>query len=270
MAESTEKGLEALLTVDDGPSAATGAIVRHLSARGIPAVFFFRGDAMAAHPRAVVEAIEAGFLIGNHLYGHRRASQVPVAETIVDIGRTQSLIDAAYAQAGRVQPVRLLRFPHMDCGLGGWIVDYETIKEAGDRKALESLFGEGLNVAPAPPTAAMRQTRAALTDHLERAGFAPLPCPAVPPRWFRHLADERNAPFTFSTADWKLTVRHRGRHADIQTVEDAVRKIDTDLELNRPGAGAILLMHDQEDLLPVFCRLTDHFLEKKTRFVNLV
>lgn len=251
-----------LLTIDDGPSPVTSRIVAYLSRHRIPAIMFFRGDRMEEHPAAVLEAIRHGFVVGNHLYRHARASQVPLAETLADLERTEGLIDRAYEAAGVRRPARYLRFPQMDCGLGGWIVDYDALDDREHRKILEEIFTGGLNVTSEAPDAEKRRIHRALADYLAAHGFAKGFCPQVPPAWFRHLAGERNFPFTFSTADWKLTERHRGRHADTRTVEDIVARIDADSELNRPGAGSILLIHDQVDLYPVFERLMDHFRQR--------
>lgn len=259
-----------LLTLDDGPSEATGEIVDYLSKRKIPAVFFCRGDRMEQFPDAIPQAIRKGMTIGSHLYSHRQASQIPVSETIEEIEKTEALIDAAYARAGVVRLVRHLRFPYMDHGMGSQIVDYEAIGDAEDRQRIEVVLGaRGLKqVVSNFSEPEMRDNRSVLRTYLERQGFAPLPCPATPPRWFRHLATERNAMFTFSTADWKLTARHRGKHADIRTAQDVMDLIDSDPDLNRPGAGGIVLMHDQAELLPDFRQIMDHFVRKGFVFVG--
>lgn len=255
-----------LLTVDDGPSEKTGEMVRWLSSRGIPALFFFRGDKMEQFPDAADEAIRAGFAIGNHLYAHKRASAVPPEETIADIARTEALIEAACARAEVTRTAKYLRFPHMDCGLGGWTLDYDRIDDPQDRETIEKFFAAGLNNTPSPPTPQMRRTHGALAAYLEKEDFSPLPCPAKPPRWFRHLAAERSAPFTFSTADWKLTARHLGKHADTRSVEDILARIDADPDLNRPGAGSIFLVHDQTELFDSFRRIVDHLAQKGFAF----
>lgn len=258
-----------LLTLDDGPSEATGESVDYLSKRRIPAVFFCRGDRMEQFPDAIPDAIRKGMTIGNHLYSHRQASRIPVSETIGEIERTEALIDAAYARADTRRVLRHLRFPYMDHGTGSQIVDYEAIGDAQDRQRIESVFGAGLKrLVSGFSEAEMQDNRAALRAYLEQKNFAPLPCPATPPRWFRHLAAERNAMFTFSTADWKLTARHRGKHADIRTAQDVMDMIDSDPDLNRPSAGGIVLMHDQAELLPDFRQIMDHFARKGFAFVG--
>lgn len=267
--DGTGKPRRLLLTLDDGPSEATEEIVDYLSKHKIPAVFFCRGDRMEQFPDEIPYAIREGMTIGSHLYSHRQASQIPVSETIEEIEKTEALIDAAYARAGVRRLIRYLRFPYMDHGTGSQIVDYEAITDAEDRQRIETLFGAGLKrLVSGFSEAEMRSNRAVLRAYLERQGFAPLPCPATPPRWFRHLAAERNAMFTFSTADWKLTARHRGKHADIHTAQDVMDLIDSDQDLNRPGAGGIVLMHDQAELLPDFKQIMDHFIKRKFVFVD--
>lgn len=258
-----------VLTLDDGPSDATGEIVAYLSERKIPAVFFCRGDRMEPFPDAVSDAIRKGMTVGSHLYSHRQASSMTVAETIAEIEKTEPLIDAAYARAGVARAARYLRFPHLDHGMGTQVVEYEKIDDAQDRERLKTLFGAGLKeINPDSSPEETRRVRDELAAYLERRGFSPLPCPPAPPRWFRHLAAERNAMFTFSTADWKLTERHRGRHADIRTAQDVMDRIDSDPDLNRPGAGGIVLMHDQAELLPAFRQIMDHFIARGFLFVG--
>ncbi|HEY8191255.1 MAG TPA: polysaccharide deacetylase family protein, partial [Alphaproteobacteria bacterium] len=66
--------LEAYLTIDDSPSAHTGELTVALQKRGVPALLFCRGDRMEKNPDAIVEALECGFVIGNHAYSHTRFS----------------------------------------------------------------------------------------------------------------------------------------------------------------------------------------------------
>lgn len=64
---------EVWLTIDDGPSADTPAILDLLDAHGAKATFFLVGARAVAHPALVHEIVRRGHGIGNHSMGHPAA-----------------------------------------------------------------------------------------------------------------------------------------------------------------------------------------------------
>jgi peptidoglycan/xylan/chitin deacetylase (PgdA/CDA1 family) len=104
------------LTIDDGPSVSTMEKVDWLAAHGIPAILFFIGSHIAAHPDAATHAIARGFWVGNHAYSHRRFSQLDPSTWRAELAATEELIAAAYRRAGTPRVRKLFRFPFGDKG----------------------------------------------------------------------------------------------------------------------------------------------------------
>lgn len=257
---------EAILTIDDSPSPETDRLTGFLKMRGISALLFCRGDRLEANPDPVVRAIEQGFTVGNHAFSHRRFSTLSCEEGVEEIERTERLIDAAHEQAGVTRSARYFRFPHLDRGCGGWVVDYDAVPE--HRDTLIRLFADGLNIDLAPPDAMLIEKKIYWQDYLAKQGFSALPAPSF--NWFAktEMARAVDSLYTFSTADWMLTPRHRGKRP-YKTLDDLQRKIDNDPWLNIGGDGHIVLAHDQEGLFPVFAALAGHLLERGFTFRNV-
>ncbi len=106
----------AYLTIDDGPSADTPKLLRHLAEKGITAVFFCTGANIEARMGVVVRAIKEGHIIGNHSYSHVPFSKMGFEEIRESVLRTEKLIDEAYLRAGVKRPAKYFRFPYEDFG----------------------------------------------------------------------------------------------------------------------------------------------------------
>jgi peptidoglycan/xylan/chitin deacetylase (PgdA/CDA1 family) len=63
-------GNQVWLTIDDGPTEDTPALLDALDARGVKATFFVKGVLAAAHPERVQAIVERGHTIGNHSHTH--------------------------------------------------------------------------------------------------------------------------------------------------------------------------------------------------------
>src|SRR3546814_18680167 len=63
----------ALLTIDDGPSADTAAILDLLDAHAAKATFFLVGERASARPDVVREIVRRGHTLGNHSATHPSA-----------------------------------------------------------------------------------------------------------------------------------------------------------------------------------------------------
>jgi peptidoglycan/xylan/chitin deacetylase (PgdA/CDA1 family) len=259
---------KAYLTIDDSPSARTDDLTDALAARKIPALLFCRGDRLAANFDPIVRAIGKGFVIGNHAWSHTRFSAMTLEEGIKEIAKTDELIEKAYKTAGVTRPTKYFRFPHMDRGCGGWVVDYDALLPSY-RDALVQLFGGGLNVKLDEPTSAMKLKKESLQDWLRADGFQQPDFPGVAHGWYREteVACAADTMFTFSTGDWMVTPRHLGKWP-YRNTDELKAKIDDDPFLNRDGAH-IILTHDQDDLFDVVTALADHFLAKGFLFEKI-
>lgn len=67
-------GNELWLTIDDGPTDDTLALLDALDARGVKATFFLKGELAAAHPERVAAIVGRGHTIGNHSHTHPSGS----------------------------------------------------------------------------------------------------------------------------------------------------------------------------------------------------
>ncbi|HTK84275.1 MAG TPA: polysaccharide deacetylase family protein [Patescibacteria group bacterium] len=252
---------KAYLTIDDSPSAHTDALTDALAARNVPALLFCRGDRLKKNPEPIVTAIRKGFVIGNHAWSHTRFSTLSLEDGTKEIKKTDKLIDNAYRKAGVQRSAKYFRFPHMDRGCGGWVVDYDDLLPSY-RDALVQLFGGGLNVQLTPPDRAMKLKKQALQDWLKDEGFQSPDFRGVPHSWYNdtEVATAIDTMFTYSTGDWMVTARHLGKWP-YKSVDDLKAKIDADPFLHKDGSH-IVLMHDQDELLDVGIALVDHLIAK--------
>lgn len=115
----------AWLTIDDGPSADTRAILDLLDARGAKATFFLVGERAAQHPDEVREIARRGHGIGNHSTRHPAATfwLLGPERMRAEIERTQQILHALTGAAprwfravvGMANP--FVSAPLRDCGL---------------------------------------------------------------------------------------------------------------------------------------------------------
>lgn len=259
---------KAYLTIDDSPSPQTDGLTDYLREKNIPAILFCRGDRLAENPEPAARAAEKGFVLANHAYSHRRASQLSFAEMAEEIEKTERLIEAAYQKAGKARQGKHFRFPHMDRGCGGWIVDYNALPESS-RDTVIRLFGEGLNISLSPPHEEQIVRKEKLQDYLKEEGYTAPPFTGVTHEWYvnTELAQAVDAMFTFSTSDWMITPRHAGKWP-CKTLQDLKDKIDNDPWLAAEGSADIILMHDQDGLLDTTKALLDHMLGRKFSFLS--
>ena len=264
----------AYLTIDDSPSRDTDALIDFLRARDVPALLFVRGAFMeegAAFAR-IVRAIEQGFVIGNHSYAHERTSEIGFTAQTEQILKTQDLIDRAYAQAGKEQAIKTIRFPHMDRATGAHVIDFDTV-ETPYRDYVCKLFWDGLNVdtsrAPSPEQIELKSK---MQEWLRAQGFQKFSPADVTHPWFTgsEMAQAVDVMYTYSTSDWMMTPRHAGK-ALYKTKQALVDKIHADVWLNREDSAHIILAHDdREDSFDITTSLIDQFIARGFKFKPII
>tara|TARA_R110002124_G_scaffold287216_1_gene471442 strand:+ start:136108 stop:136899 length:792 start_codon:yes stop_codon:yes gene_type:complete len=259
----------AYLTIDDSPSIHTLSLCDFLSKQHAPALFYCRGDNIEAHPDVLPEVIQRGFVIGNHGYAHKRAIHMSFEEITADILKCEALIDDAYARAGIERPGKYFRFPYLDRGCGGWIVDFQDMDEE-TRDIVQNLFAEGLYLDGAVPTKELRAKKEQLQKWLKDQGFS-VPFSDVNFPWYQHpqMRDARDALYTFSTADWMMTARHQALDHPFKTMDDLKRKIDNDPYLWDERSHNIVLIHDQVELKDVFMPLVRYMTRQGIKFLPI-
>lgn len=260
--------VKAYLTIDDGPSAMTMQMVDFLESHKIPAILFNRGDRMAEDPDSVINAIQKGFVIGNHGWSHQRASVIDFADVCDEIQKTDALIEQLYEKAGVMRPAKYFRFPYMDRGMGAYFSDPNTLLD-DDLQAHLHLLRYGLGHVPEVPGFCLIDKKNKLQDYLRELGYVPVPFENVTLPWYAEteMARSIDALCTFSTSDWALTERHKGKHG-FESIRDLKQQIDQDRWLHDSGSHHIILMHDQDELLPVFTGLIDYFLLSGVEFLD--
>jgi peptidoglycan-N-acetylglucosamine deacetylase len=259
---------DAYLTIDDSPSAETGMLTAWLMEKNIPALLFCRGDRLEKNPAAIVEAIRRGFTIGNHAWSHSRFSQLSFEEGVAEIEKTDALIDKAYEKAEITRPGKYFRFPHMDRGTGGWVVDYDAAPEHKD--TLIKLFSDGLNIDLTPPSPDQIDKSHRLRAWLKSKGFTAPPFAGIKFDWYAEteMSDAIDAMFTYSTADWAVGPRHAGKWL-YKNADDLKKKIDEDSWLRRKDSRHIILMHDQDDLFAITRGLLEHMQTRGVHFIAI-
>ncbi len=271
----------AYLTIDDSPTNHTDAMTDWLCANQIPAVIFAIGSAyedlhlkcegIEQNPGPIERAIEKGFLIGNHTYSHRRSSTMSFDEVRDEIEKTERLIEGLYKKTGRERRHKMIRFPHIDRGCGGYVVDYDAAERSG--YDLKSLFLDGLNITLQRPTDEQVENKARIQSYLKEEGFTAAPFKDVHFDWYQktEMADACDSLYTFSTSDWMLNpdfdaYRAAWPYHDMAALKN---KIDTDAALNDEANANIILAHDHNNMLEVSLELFSYMKSKGIEFLEV-
>lgn len=271
--------LRAYLTIDDSPTYDTDALTDFLVMRGVPAVFYCIGasytdlnvpcQGMDDLPTPVINAIGKGFIIGNHTNTHRRSSELLYEEVVLEIETTERKIEALYRQAGKSRPVKLLRFPHLDRGCGGWIVDYDAAGEYAP--VLINMFGKGLNIDLEKPPQALVEKKEKIRAYLNREGFTADVFTDVTYPWYARteMAQTPDSLCTYSTSDWMLNPAFTkySKNWAYHSLQELKDKIDEDEWLNLENSASIILAHDHNGLFPVVSALVDYMLTRGFEFI---
>jgi len=123
------------LTIDDSPSAKMQEKIDYLNAKGIPAIFFVRGEFVSYNRPALISALEHGFILGNHSFSHPPFSQRTLAQCIEEIETTESILEDLHKEANVKREWKIIRFPFNDKGGGrDWLIkdsqlDNKKVKE---------------------------------------------------------------------------------------------------------------------------------------------
>ena len=233
------------LTIDDSPSRHTDALTDHLFGHNIPALLFVRGDLTAANPQPIINAIQKGFVIGNHSFSHRPFGDLSYEEAVADIEKCDDIINECYHAAGVARHGQYFRFPYLDRGNGDRIErHFETVSDVD--------INTDENVAR-------------LQSYLKTAGYIQ-PFKTNHPLYSNpSIEGSADCLMTYTSYDWMLTDRHRGQW-DYKTIEDLKTRID-DSNM-RDCEGNILIFHDQDETFEIFKILIDHMLLKGYEFLG--
>lgn len=259
----------AYLTIDDSPSERMDDLTGWLHEKGIPAIFYCRGDKLEENPMAAVRAVQKGFVLANHATTHQRASQKETQWVIDEIRQCEFLLDRIYKEAKIAKTHKYFRFPQIDRGTAGWIVDYDQYNEE-DRAALLKAFAEGLNVqSMEKPAAEFWAKKNALQKFLKDDGYTQ-PFKNVTHSWFAkgEIATAADSLYTYSNCDWMLTARHLGKWP-YKSAEDLKNRAKKDQWLTEPGSVNVLLAHDQAEIVDITIDLLNDLAENGLKFLEV-
>ncbi len=272
---------QAYLTLDDSPTRHTDNLTDWLLEKNIPAVLFCIGssykdlhldcEGIDQNSDPIRRAIEKGFVIGNHTLTHRRANELSYDEIIREIEHTEKMIEDLYKEAGHERHHKLMRFPHLDRGCGGWVVDYDA---AGiHKKNLEILFGKGLNITLDPPSDEQVEKKHNVQDYLKREGYSVKAYKGVTFDWYQEteMAQAADSLYTFSTSDWMMNPDFEPYRKDwkYQSLEALKQKIDDDPWLHSEESVNIVLAHDHNNMFDVTTSLIDHMQKQNIEFLEI-
>ena len=259
----------AYLTIDDSPSPHTDDLTDFLVERGVPALYFCRGDSILEFgASSLIRAAERGIVLGNHAFHHYRASEQPFEVYADEIRKTEDLIERIYHEARVERGARYFRFPHIDRGTAGWLIDYNRLDPV-TRDDVIAVFSDGLNISLDPPTEAQIMQKARLQKFLKDEGFSQFPATGITFPWYQgEMAEAVDVLYTYSTSDWMLLNRHKGKWP-YKTPDDLKAKIDADIWLQSEASRHIILAHDKDEIEILTRDLIDHCLEQDIDFLPI-
>lgn len=120
---------KAYLTIDDSPSERMGDLIQTLQQLQIPAIFFCIGKNLERYPHFAIQAIQNGFVLGNHSWSHPHFSKISIEKAFLEIQQTDDLLEKLYDQAGVKRQQKWFRFPYGDKGDGRKGLVFEPIKK---------------------------------------------------------------------------------------------------------------------------------------------
>ena len=107
------------MTIDDAPSARFAEKLAWLRKEKIPAVFFVWGEKASDTVDLLVEALRAGYPLGNHSWTHPRFSDLDECTAREEITKTEALLSRVHREAGVEWERKYFRFPYFDSGGDG-------------------------------------------------------------------------------------------------------------------------------------------------------
>jgi peptidoglycan/xylan/chitin deacetylase (PgdA/CDA1 family) len=259
---------EGFLTIDDSPSNQTDEYLDWLKERDIQALFFCIGERLTENSEPMIRAVREGHILGNHSWSHPRSSQVGLTAMLDEIDRTEDALNDIYREAGVERDGLYFRFPHMDRGMGGYIVDFDAMSD-DDARIVVPLFRDGINISLDKPSDEQRELCQGLQHGLKQRGFTAPPFAGVSFAWFTEteMGTAIDAMYTYSTSDWMLLPRHRGKWP-WASVEELNARADTDVTLLNHQSRHIILAHDKDDFLLEETALLQHLLDTGMSFVS--
>ncbi len=222
----------AYLTIDDAPSKDFKRKVNYLASKGIPAIFFCRGDFLEKRSKAAIYAIKKGFIIGNHSYDHPNFSKIPLEEAENQIKKTDEIIEELYRKACVRRPIKVFRFPELDKG--------------GENKEVLQKF-------------------------LKKLGYEQPKFEKINYKWYKKDGHHKDVDVycTYDTYDW--AVLEANPPHGIKGLKEVLARMDEDVPeghrgLNYPNSNEIIIMHDFSETADMFIPMIKKLVKKGLKF----
>lgn len=245
---------EAYMTIDDSPSPRTGQLLDYLAKNNIQALFFCRGEYMQIWPDQVQDIIKAGHILANHSYAHEPAGTQSFEEWRDDLEKCETLIDKAYEAAGDTKPGKFFRFPYIDRGAG------EKVEQIF--RALIEKVENGERVEFSEHPEVLRRQ-----EYLKERGYVqPFEDVSHPIYQIKEIREAYDCPVTFTSYDWMLSPRHKGKQL-YKTLSDLTKFMNDTTHLWGDKDVNIVLFHDdREGVIEETCALIDHMIMRGMKF----
>ncbi len=227
---------KAYLTIDDAPSVDMAAKVDLLVRKNIPCVCFCQGNFLEERPRDALHALKAGHIIGNHSYSHPKFSDIPLAEAVVEIQKTDAILQKLYEQAGVPWVRKFFRFPHGDRG--------------------DFLYGDRTK----EPTAEGKERKDALQALLEVHGYSQ-------PQFGIPSYKNEGCDWHWSFDVMEYGMRYQGKY-EVETLEEVLQRFDA--HLIHLDSDEIFLIHDHSETSMHFQMLIERFEAADVCFANVM
>lgn len=216
------------LTIDDSPTNDFRKKVGFLKNNSIPAIFFCEGHKLQDREQEVVDAINQGFLIGNHSWSHPYFDQLTQDEVWQEIESTDALITTLYQKAGVPRKLKVFRFPYLNKG--------------GNNKLYAQLV-------------------------LKELGYVQPSWHPITYDWYRKegFYQDLDVVCTYDSMDWTVA---SGSHVyGIKSLQDLLDRMDEDVPEGRRGLQTldscdIVLVHDNPRISDFFEPLINRLIEK--------
>lgn len=248
------------LTIDDFPSESSAELCQLLRLKKVPATFFCIGKNLLKYHNRAVEALQSGFILGNHSYSHPHFSKISLRKAKSEIKHTDQLLDKIYAEAGMRRVNKFFRFPYGDKGDG----------------RMGRVFTHGTKPK-------LRLKKRAIQGYLKSLGYQKIHHPGITYKFYsNYLGRERDIHWTIDTLDWKLKYQKNAelenaskqilkRLFDSKQIEDPRGPInEVNYGLGNSGSDEILLLHDHPSTLIFAENLFDQLFDRGFKFGSLI
>lgn len=245
------------LTIDDSPSTKMHNLIALLLLHEIPAVFFCIGENLKRHPTVIIDAIQQGFLIGNHSWSHPHFSKISLEKAFIEIKRTDEFIEELYVKANVERPVKWFRFPYGDKGDGRKGLIFTPLTSKGKLRGtiLQTLL-KGLSYN---------------YPYFKGISYA---------YYHQHLAQDVDWHWTFDVMEWATQLRRPTfgvknweaieQRLNAMSLKDCRGTIHENQTWLASASDEIILLHDHAETAHFLPDILNILLAKKLQFMNFM